>query len=230
MQLQQMYIEQMKKLFILSLFLISITTVIAQNTIYYEREAIVVNNRKKSSRGDGHFITFTETHCYDSDIEGISEDTGTLKYIETNRSGIKTYYGKSIFGEAEYCFANDLSRINIYANDTIYVYVRKTPPNGVRKSSRPPKKKQVTIIIPQQDEISVPGKIIPERPDKKKQESRYGWYDCPSCIGGRCSICGGDKIRGNEYLGGEEMICNVCDRYGNCSACQGKGKKYGIVK
>ena len=225
-----MYIEQMKKLFILSLLLISITTGIAQNTIYYEREAIVVNNKKKSSRGDGHFITFTETHCYDSDIEGISEDTGTLKYIETNSSGIRIYCGKSFFGETEYCFANDLSRINIYANDTIYVYVRKTPPNGVRKSSRPPKKKQVTTIILPPVKNDVPGKIVPERKEKKKPESRYGWYDCPTCIDGRCSICGGDKIRGNEYLGGEDMICNVCDRYGNCSACQGKGKKYGIVK
>ncbi len=203
-------------------------------TFYYEQIAIVTNNIKRASSGDGHFITFTPKACYDSDINGYSEEFGVLMYEGVTDNNLHSYYGKSYFGNAYYFFASDRSRLNIKkGNGEILVYVRKSPPNGVVRSSRTrPSNNSVPVIFPHGNSDVGIGKRnhVPEKRDER--QSRYGYYDCTTCYGtGNCQICGGDGIWRNSLEGLTDHLCPVCpNSSGRCASCGGKGKKYGIVR
>ena len=129
--------------FLLSVFCLSgWFTVVCAQTYYYERTAIVEDGVRKSSSGDGHFITFSKGSdgkgtCYDSDKNGYSENNGTLRHEATAR-GVMSYYGNSYFGKAHYYFSTDYATLNIVSDNggKTYVYAKKTAPAGVTKSSR----------------------------------------------------------------------------------------------
>ncbi|MBQ9962804.1 MAG: hypothetical protein IJO90_05490 [Alistipes sp.] len=205
-------------------------------TYYYERVAVVENNVKRSASGDGHFITFTANACYDSDIEGFSEDFGVLKYQGVTSRNLRNYQGQSYFGEANYYFAADLSRLNIYKSDgQILVYARKTPPSGVRKSSRQKitKSAPMPIVIPSSGDVNIDVYDSSDDSHKKhKEQSRYGYYTCPTCHGTKqCQTCGGDGIWRNSYEGLKDYMCPNCpNSSGRCPSCNGTGKKYGIIR
>ena len=203
-------------------------------TYYYERIAIVTDNIKRAASGDGHFITFTPKACYDSDINGYSEEFGVLMYEGVTDNNLHSYYGKSYFGNAYYFFASDRSRLNIKkGNGEILVYVRKSPPDGVVRSSRTrPASNSVPVFVPHENpDVSIgTGDYVPAK--KREKQSRYGYYDCTTCYGtGNCQICGGDGIWRNSLEGLTDHLCPVCpNSSGRCASCGGKGKKYGIVR
>ncbi len=199
-------------------------------TYYYEKVAEVKNGTKTTAAGDGHFITFTNKGCYDSDIKGFTENNGFLEYKRTVNS-IRNYYGDSWFGKAYYYFSTDLRRLNIKVESTgnVYVYARKTAPSGVTKSSR--HRASQTVITP-----AVTITAMPTAPtydssagsSSQSQNSRYGYYTCPSCHGsGKCPICHGSNLA-DAYYTGNKMVCSSCTN-GRCSACGGTGKKYGVI-
>lgn len=60
-------------------------------------------------------------------------------------------------------------------------------------------------------------------------DSRYGYYDCPTCYGsGTCQTCGGNGIADSYYTGGSMSCPNCTSNRGRCSVCGGTGKKYGV--
>lgn len=200
-------------------------------TFYYERVAIVKNGLKQNASGDGHFITFTSAGCYDSDKDGMTENTGFRRFIRVEND-IRNYYGDSYFGNAYYYFNSDYSRLNIKEeiSGIIYVYMRKNAPVGVEKSSRS-KKNPIPPVIPIIDGTrSMP--ILESRPSSVEASSgnRYGYYTCPSCHGtGKCPICHGKHLINNGYTG-HTIVCSSCNNLGQCSACGGRGKKYGVIR
>lgn len=202
-------------------------------TYYYERVAIVKNGVKTSAAGDGHFITFTSKGCYDSDKEGISENTGFREY-QTTANNIINYYGESYFGTAHYYFSADRKRLNIKCDDgnKVYVYELRNAPVGVTKSKRNISARNynsgsTSVVVPQTNTYSNPSSTST---DNSTSRSRYGYYTCPTCNGsGKCPICHGTNVRSSYYTG-ESRICTQCNDKGQCPSCNGSGKKYGIVQ
>lgn len=224
----------MKKLLLFFLILGFSPLGIAQ-TFYYERVAIVKDGHKQEASGDGHFITFTTSGCYDSDKDGITEDTGFRKFLRVENN-IRNYYGDSYFGKAYYYFNSDCSRLNIKeeVSGIVYVYVRKSAPAGIKKSLR--NKKTLPPSVPHVSPSAVGN--IPPMPAlesysssvESSSRSRYGYYTCPSCHGsGKCPICHGKHLINNGYTG-HTIVCASCNNLGQCSACGGSGKKYGVVR
>lgn len=222
-------------LLLIVLTVLMCNSAIAQ-TYYYERVATVSNNVKRTASGDGHFITFTSNACYDSDVEGYSENFGVLKYQGVTSKNYLRYQGESYFGQADYYFTADRSRLNIYkSNGEILVYAKKTAPKGVRKSSRKPKETETIVISPTHTDITpttTTTTTTSTTPTKPKKESRYGYYDCPVCHGtGNCPTCGGNGFWHNHYEGGKPHLCTQCpNSSGRCPRCDGKGKVYGIIR
>lgn len=208
----------MRRIFLLFLLTLFCALSASAQTYYYEREAVVVNNVRRASSGDGHFITFTPKACYDSDNEGFSEDFGELMYEGTTSQNFHSYYGKSYFGDAYYFFSSDRSRLNIKrSNGEILVYVRKTPPAGVTRSSRPrPEPQPVVNTVP------TPPTITNDDTVTIKTEADEGRI-CPDCGGtGRCTMCKGLGVYKNKY-DGNVYECPACNN-GKCMVCYGKGK------
>lgn len=100
-------------------------------TLYYERIEVVKEGKCMADIGDGHYITFNDKGCYDSDKDGFTEKTGFRAY-EGLDNGITSYYGDSYFGKARYLFNPSKSRMNVIIDKTgdIYVYVKKDNPNA----------------------------------------------------------------------------------------------------
>lgn len=204
---------------------------VSAQTYYYEKVAEVRNGAKTAASGDGHFITFTDKGCYDSDNKGFTENNGFLEYKRT-ANGIRNYYGDSWFGRAYYYFSTDLGRLNvkIESSGNIYVYARKSAPAGVTKSSR--RKESPIIVAPPVPMPAAPVAPTFDSPSgssgKSSAKSRYGYYTCPSCCGtGKCPICHGSGLADSYYTGGK-MVCPSCTN-GRCSSCNGTGKKYGVI-
>ncbi len=222
------------KLF-LTQFLIFVCMSVGAQTYYYEKIAVVENNVKRQASGDGHFITFTANACYDSDKDGYSEGFGTLHYEGLSQNNLHCYHGQGYFGNTHYFFASDRSRLNIQKSDgEILVYVRKNAPAGVTRSSRPkPKPAPAPAPAPVPVIIDPTPDIDHHDNDKKtEKQSRYGYYDCPTCYGtGKCQRCGGDGIWRNSLEGLKDYMCTSCpNSSGRCPVCDGTGRKYGIIR
>ena len=204
-------------------------------TYYYERVAVVNNGVKTAASGDGHFITFTPKGCYDSDKDGISENTGFRAY-QTTANNILNYYGDSYFGCAYYYFSTDRQRLNIKCENggSVYVYERRNAPAGVTKSQRrrgSTAGSSTTIVAPQP---AIGTYNTPSTPSSSasstSSQSRYGYYTCPTCYGsGKCPTCHGTHLRTSTYTG-ETRICMQCNNKGQCPSCNGSGKKYGVIR
>lgn len=203
------------------LLLLMLSVPALSQTYYYERVAVVKNGIKSSASGDGHFITFTAKGCYDSDREGFSEDTGFRQYKSTENN-IRSYYGDSYFGNAYYYFNPDRTRLNIKreSDGATYVYVRKTPPAGVTKSSR--KKASVDpglLVLPSNGTASIPGLAQPPASVNPNSQGRR----CSGCNGsGFCSMCKGKGWYKNTY-DTNNYSCLSCHGSGRCGVCHGKG-------
>ncbi|MBO7265969.1 MAG: hypothetical protein J6U91_07075 [Alistipes sp.] len=210
----------MRNTLILILLTLVGTLSLSAQTYYYEREAVVTNNVKRSASGDGHFITFTSKACYDSDIEGYSEEFGTLMYEGVTSNNLHCYSGKSYFGTAYYYFSSDRSRLNIKKqNGEILVYVRKTPPRGVTRSSRPRPEPQPPVVNPTPPDT---GTLPINNKVTTKSEDSEG-RTCKGCNGtGLCTMCKGLGYYKNKY-DGNIYECDACHN-GKCGVCNGKGK------
>ncbi len=102
-------------------------------TYYYQLEKIVTNNTQKNTSGSGIFITFTKDGCYDSDAQGYTNDQSYLKWSYSSKYTV--YNGITYWGQGEYKFTRDLTRLNVVVNDKVYVYNRVTAPSNVTKST-----------------------------------------------------------------------------------------------
>lgn len=202
-------------------------------TYYYEKIAVVENNVKRQASGDGHFITFTSNACYDSDKDGYSEGFGTLHYEGMTSNNLHSYHGRCYFGDAYYFFASDRSRLNIKKSDgEILVYVRKNAPAGVTRSSRPKPTPAPPVIINPTPDDHYHHDDYYEDDQRNEKQSRYGYYDCPTCYGtGKCQVCGGDGVWRNSLEGLKDHMCPSCpNSSGRCSVCNGTGRKYGVIR
>lgn len=199
-------------------------------TYYYQQIKIVKNNVEKSGDNTGQFITFTPNACYDSDKKGYSVNNGVLKY--TSRKGnIYSYSGSSYWGEAHYFVSLKRDRINIrVADGTVYVYERRTPPNGVNNSSKIRSKKNASsnasypVLIDVSSNFSLP---------QNSKDASYKQVLCSFCNGsGKNPVCDyppqfTGEVKSYQYC----PICKATKEvhsHGVCPSCN--GKKYNTVR
>ncbi len=220
----------MKKLYLFTFVVVCLFTKndLCAQTYYYERVAVVENGQKKSSSGDGHFITFTGNGCYDSDKAGMSENTYFREYKRTS-DGIKNYYGDSYFGKAYYYFSSDLSRLNVKVEESgkTYVYTRTNAPSGITKSSRSyTSSSSISGMTPMVVPPIVTAPVTTT--SGGTSSSSVSPRTCKGCNGtGQCTACKGTGLAAMSayYTDNHTMIrnCAVCNGRRTCGVCHGKG-------
>ncbi|MBO4263536.1 MAG: hypothetical protein J5871_02500 [Bacteroidales bacterium] len=206
---------------------------LAAQTYYYERVKIVRNGQVSVDAGDGHYITFNDNGCYDSNKQGMSSGTGFRNY-KSFENGIYKYFGKSYFGgDAYYFFSQDRGRLNIkmQEGDVVYVYERKTAPSvmgpsvrGYRSPSSSDNVGAVPVVVP-----ATP--VMPATPNVAPSASSRVYVDhtCRGCHGsGYCTCCHGTgKIRITNSIPEYHVTyvdCKSCRGTGKCQVCYGKGR------
>lgn len=220
----------MKNLFSTLLLLVSACTIYAR-TYYYER---VTNNSSK----DGHYISFGNNCCYDSDKEGMSSKNGVLPFICEDNGKLK-YRGKGYFGNSIYLFSKDFNtlEIKVIESGNVYTYKRLSIPSneiavrGYRSPKSSTSTSTGTVVTP----IYVPTPMTSvydggtsTSTSTTTPSQRYGYKDCHLCFGtGNCQTCYGRGYTSSIYTSGW-MDCPNCTN-GKCSVCNGTGKVYGII-
>lgn len=180
--------------------------------------------------GDGQYYTFTSKACYESDKDGNSENLGSAIYKNyANGLYVfhgKGYYDDM----SEYTVTDDYGHMNILVQSGIrYVLTKKTPPAGFTASRHMEYKKNLEAMlrssmpsIPTNPQEPSTSSSTPRKPHVTTEE-----YDCQSCWGsGKCPICHGDGI---ALIYGKYVDCPSCVN-GHCSACGGSGKKIRIKR
>lgn len=186
-------------------------------TYYYER---VTDDVKK----DGHYITFGNSNCYDSDKNGCSKSNGVINYVgEVN--GKHKYRGDGYFGTSVYLFSSDYSFLELrcVSNNVVYKYKRLYAPSNkttaVRgyvepNSSNGNNGSTGVIYVPSMPVTSSQPTYVPTSPEPRT------WHRCSSCAGtGLCSGCRGTGL--NAYT--KSGNCGVCYGSGRCPGCRGAG-------
>lgn len=193
-------------------------------TFYYEVKAYIKDGKKTDKSNDGQFYTFTHNTCYESDLNGIDEGLGSLKYIGyNNEQNIHIYEGTCFYGKVTLFVKQDYSRINIQLEDkSIYVLNRENTPHGFEASNHKAFKQKIDNII----SVGVTSPIIiPPVSESKSNTPRstIEEYICQTCYGsGKCALCHGRGVASSIYTGGY-MNCSCSN--GICPVCNGKGTK-----
>lgn len=209
-----------------------VANVYQYKTYYYELKASINQEGIRTPEsGDGQFYTFTQQSCYESDIDGNTEGLGSAKFIQ-HVNNIYVYRGSGFYGEADYCVTNDYEILNIQTKaGFIYILQRKTHPTGFMASKHKEIKKKVGAIVNSYQVPYSPSTTIQSSgtTNSNTSPSTIEYYDCPSCYGtGKCPICHGRGVRSSYYTE-NDLICTSCLR-GECSACNGTGKKTRIKR
>lgn len=222
------------KTYYVFLFLFCVISVRAQlnsnRTYYYERVAIVKNGEKQDASGDGHYLTLNSRILYESDANGSSKGTSSVKYINSNNN-MPLYEGNTVLGrELSYVFNSDYSRLNVRKmNGTVYVYERKSQPTASKM--RIYEKNEEGTYIASTTEAEQSGQPSKSRtsssPSPKKQK-----VTCTRCNGTKyidkyVPIVSEHGVKKPEYY-----ICNICNKrvakngghgHATCPSCHGTG-------
>ena len=204
----------------LLIFLLSIFDVNAQ-TYFYKRIKIVDRGKTTMVNDDAHYITFTTNRCYDSDKDGISQTSLSLKYIK-KENGILCYYGNCIYGSDSYYYVSESKdRINVKNDNKIYVYARVSPHSNTAKL-REDTRNHAGYIQPIEQYPIYPAKTSQHKYRKKRRV-------CPGCNGtGR----GMEQIiYAPQYTSDNQVYCEICKAIRPqhshyqpvCKTCYGKG-------
>lgn len=190
-------------------------------TYFYKRIKIVEKGRVTNVNDDAHYITFTKTGCYDSDVNGISTTSSGLKYIKSNND-IMCYYGICNYGACCYYYvSSSRDRINLENDGVVYVYIKTNPHETTAKLRQAVDQNHQSIIV------STP---IYNGDSEKTSTNRKQRKTCPYCNGSRK---GADEITYTpNYTGNDNSrYCNICGkvmsahthRQSMCRTCHGKG-------
>lgn len=203
-------------------------------TYYYERVAIVKNGVKQTANGDGHYLTLNSRILYESEANGTSKGTSSVKYINSDNN-MPFYEGNTILGRGlSYVFNSDYSRLNVREpNGIIYVYERKIRPTATSMMRTYESNEGGTYIATTEIQSS--------RQSSSKQKSsstsitKRQKVTCTRCKGFRyidkhVPIVGEYGIKKPEYY-----ICNICNKrvakngghgHDPCPSCHGTGFVY----
>lgn len=159
------------------IMMVSLTSVQAHSTYQYRRVMVVKDGVKTSCDDDGCFITFTDRGCYESDASGIADNPSQFLSPIDTAAGMVGYSGSGYHGFGKYYFSTDLSRLNLYVNDCIYVYQRQ-PSLAATGRMRPKKSVTTTPSSPGSAVIVTPVQPdpLPYEDPNKLPESYY--RDC----------------------------------------------------
>lgn len=205
---------------LLLVLLLSMFDVNAQ-TYFYKRIKIVDGGKTTIVNDDAHYITFTTNRCYDSDKDGISHTSLSLKYIK-KENGILCYYGNCIYGSDSYYYVSESKdRINVKNDNKIYVYTRTNPHNNTAKL-RNDNRNQAGYIPPVQQNPVYPIKSSQPKYRKKRRV-------CPGCNGTGKGV--EQIIYAPQYTSNNQEYCEICKAIRPqhthsqpvCRTCYGKG-------
>ncbi len=206
-----------------------ICTVCGQNqTFYFERVALIVNNQRQTATGDGHYLTINKNGLYESDSQGISKNMGFLRFVNNNNGDHPMFEGSSSLGNnISYVFNSDYSRLNIHiGNGRVYVYQRCsdngrtsymrhyasssntyapahvsdniTPASSSRNSSRQTQQQKVKCNI-----CHGTGYVLGHRPSVSEYGIKVEYYNCEIC--------------------GKRVMRNSGHGHDRCTYCHGTG-------
>lgn len=209
------------------LFLLGNLSLIAQNTYLYKRVMIVKEGVRINKNDDAHYLTFTNNGCYESDKNGYSTSDKFLKFIK-NENNLHCYYGSCSFGNANYYFSNDFSRLNIKLNDDlIYVYQRELSGRTTAslRTTSPSSNGGGVVFV-------TPPPVVGGGTSGNDSNSSHSLYTkCTTCNGtGVCTGCNGrcGEWRNTGYYIGTDtkswIECGSCRGSGKCAICFGRGK------
>lgn len=207
----------MKFCFFLVMFL-SVYTINAQ-TYFYKRIKIINKTHIENVNDDAHYITFTKDRCYDSDENGISNNSLGLEFIKSNNN-ILCYYGYCFWGSDCYYYVSaSKDRININNNGIIYVYEKIDSQSNTAKLRQENVQTDIYVQSPQQVFI-----------DNTETFKSIYKKTCPACNGSGKSI--DQIIYTPNYTGrSNDIYCKICNKVmpdhthhqPMCRACYGKG-------
>lgn len=211
------------RLALLSIWLFSTAIFSNSQTIYFKLSAIQDNGVRIEGDNSGIFVTFTDKGCYISDKNGISDNSGFLKFITQNDKSI-LYRGTSHCGYCTFNVSKDLKLLNISFDETILVY-KTAEANGASKSSFC--KNYVRNEGSKKSTNNYDNDLIPienQHGDEHTNPIKKEWVECIVCGGsGKCNSCAG---RGYTIVNGTLFECRVCHGIGRCNICHGqKGYK-----
>ncbi len=190
-------------------------------TYYYEMVASIDAEGIRSQKsGDGQFYTFTEQSCYESDVNGNSEEIGVAKFINY-ANNIYVYRGKGYYGDADYCVTDNYEILNIKtAGGTIYVLKKKKAPDSFITSNHKKNKAEIEKIL-SGGGIYLATPLNTSTNDNNMNSNVH--RSCRGCGGsGLCTMCHGKGWYKNIY-DGKIYDCTSCGGRGRCRVCQGKG-------
>lgn len=204
--------------FIISILSFLTTCTIDAQTFFYKRSQIINRGNVKKVNDDAHYITFTQSVCYDSDKNGISINSSNLKFIK-KQNDILCYYGNSFWGADCYCYVSiSKDRINFKKNNIIYVYEKINPKQNTAKLRKEHAQNNIYIKSPLQNSTESNSSY------RKKRKK------CPACNGEGKGI--DQIIYTPNYTGkSNDIYCNICRRVMSnhthhqsvCRTCHGKG-------
>ncbi len=220
---------------LMPLFIASAIQISAQNnrTFYFERVAVVQNGTKQSASGDGHYLTVNSKILYESDANGLSMGTSSVKYMnsENNRP---LYEGKTALGDhLAYVFNSDFSRLNIKKLDgTVYVYERKSQPSPSKM--RVYDKDDFTPVVVKDDNTSAQGGSSAHTRNTQTRQQRQQ-VTCSRCNGTRYIDKYVPSVSEYGVKQPEYYDCHICGKrvakngghgHATCPSCHGTGYVY----
>lgn len=218
-----------------ALFATSLHAQTGNKTYYYERVAIVKNGVKQAASGDGHYLTINSRILYESEANGSSKGTSSVKYINSDNN-MPFYEGNTALGRnLSYVFNSDYSRLNVRElNGTVYVYERKSQPTAASRM-RKYEESEEGIQIPTTGEDYSLGQSSSRQTSSTTSTQKRQKVTCTRCNGTKyidkyIPVVAEYGVKKPEYY-----ICNICNKrvakngghgHASCPSCHGTGFVY----
>lgn len=203
-------------------------------TYYYERVAIVKNGEKQAASGDGHYLTLNSRILYESEANGSSKGTSSVKYINSDNN-MPYYEGNTALGRGlSYVFNSNYSRLNVRVpNGIIYVYERKSQPTANSRMRIYETSEGGTYIATAGDHPT--GQSSNKQKSSTFSPKNRQKVTCTRCNGFKyidkyIPTVGEYGVKKPEYY-----ICNICNKrvakngghgHAPCPSCHGTGYVY----
>lgn len=104
--------------------LIAFLSVRADGVMRYKLLKVLTGEKVTQTGGNSTlYVTLSGNKCYDSDSQGYSNNTG-VRSLRHENYGFHSFTGPTYWGNGEYLFSEDYSRLNVKVGNKVYVYTK----------------------------------------------------------------------------------------------------------